>query len=123
MYNGFTPKRSRETNRLRRRRSQIALPDRSVIELNDHAVRRIDGALAPGIDPDPGRRREPVGPCAGGLAGFVEQIQIGSVLGDEGGIARQTLPAGFDAFIGAGQIDRLRRCVGCGQHGQDGNGG
>jgi hypothetical protein len=33
------------------------------------------------------------------------------------------MKAGFDAAVGAGQIDRLRRRFACGQHGQDANGG
>src|ERR1700675_346146 len=80
------PKYGRRWRR-RRRWSQIAHPDRSVVELDGHAIRRIDGALVPGVDPDPRRRRKQVRPCAGGLTGFVEKIEVGSVLGDESGTA------------------------------------
>ena len=97
----------------RRRWAQIARPDSSVVELDGHAIRRIDGALVPGVDPDPRRRRKPVRPCAGGLTGFVEKIEVGSVLGDESGTADETRLTCFDASIGAGQIDRLCRCFGC----------
>ena len=55
--------------------------DRSVIELDGHTIRRIDGALVPGVDPDPRRRRKPVRPCACGLTDFVEKIEVRSVLG------------------------------------------
>jgi hypothetical protein len=41
-----------------RGRSQIALPDRSVIKLNGHTVGRIHRTLVPVIDPDTGRRRK-----------------------------------------------------------------
>src|SRR6202035_490729 len=107
----------------RRGWSEIALPDRAAVEMNGHAVGRIDRALGPGVDPDPACRREPVGPGAHGLAGLVEQIEVGSVLGDEGGRARRAGPAGFDAAVGAGEIDRLRRCFAGGEHVQDANGG
>jgi len=82
-----------------RRWTQIARPDRSVVELDDHAIRRIDGALVPGVDPDPRRRRKQVRPCPGGLTGFVEKIEVGSVLGDECGTAGRARPTSFDAFM------------------------
>lgn len=53
------------------------MPDRPVIELNEHAIGRIDGAIAIVLDPYPGRRREPVRPGAGCLACFVQEIQSG----------------------------------------------
>src|SRR6202022_4122822 len=83
--------------RQRRRRSQITLPDRTVIELNDHTVRRIDGALVPSIDPNPCCRREPIGPCAGRFAGLAQEIQIGPVLGDIGWITHKTAATGLNA--------------------------
>jgi len=44
------------------RRQDLALPDAAIIELNTHAVGRIDSALAARIDPDPAGGRVPVGP-------------------------------------------------------------
>src|SRR6478609_4324857 len=88
-----------------RRWAQIPRPDRSVVEMDGQAIRRIDGALVPGVDPDPRCRCKPVRPCAGGLTDFVEKIDVGSVLGDESGTADASRLTHLDAPICAGQID------------------
>jgi hypothetical protein len=104
------------------RRSDVALPDRPIVELNQHTVRGIDGALVPALDPYPGGRREPVGLRAGRLTGFIQEIEIRSILGDEGRTAHQTLPAHLDALVGTGQIDGLRRRPGDSDGGQHAHG-
>ena len=98
------------------------LPDRSVIELNGDGVRRVDGAEIIALDPDPGCRCEPIRPTAGGLTGFVQEVEFGPILGDEGGIADETAAACLDAPVRPGQIDGLRRCRRCenGGHGTNG---
>jgi hypothetical protein len=102
----------------RGRGSDVALPDCSVVELDRHAVRRIDGAHVPVIGPDLGERRKRIGPGTGRLTGFVDEIEIPSVLRDKGEAADRSHPTPLDAPIRAGQIDRLCRCRGCREHGR-----
>src|SRR5882757_7118447 len=81
---------SSHANHPERGRSHIALPDGSVIELDRHAVGRIDGAHVPVIGPDLGRRRSRIGPGTGRLTGFVDEIYIRSVLRNQGGAAERS---------------------------------
>src|SRR5262245_8061950 len=84
--------------RRRRRRFRGALPDRSVVELNGHAVRGIDRAkIGPG-DPE---AAGVIHPASGWLADLVDQIELPTVLGDEGE-ARPTRQAARDAPIWPG---------------------
>src|SRR5262249_18440718 len=84
------------------RRAHIALPDGAVVELEGHAVGRIDRADVPVVGPDPAVRREGVGPGARGLAEFVDQTDVRSVLRDDGRCGGGR-PAFFDASPGARQ--------------------
>src|SRR5499427_947343 len=95
--------------RRRWRRFQGALPDRSVIELNGHAVRRIDRAE---IGPGNPQATRVIHPASGWLADLVDQVELPTVLGDEGE-ARLSRYATRDAPIWAGQIHALGRRVGC----------
>src|SRR6516162_5578412 len=104
------------------RQAKVALPDRSVVELNGDGVRRVDRAEIVALNPDPGRRREPIQPGAGRLAGFVQEVKLGPVLGDVGSIADETGSARLDASVRSGQIGGLRRCRGCGNPSQGTNG-
>src|SRR5258708_3772067 len=45
-----------------RRRADVTLPDATIIELNAHAIGRIDSALVARINPDSAIGRAPVGP-------------------------------------------------------------
>src|SRR5262249_38142537 len=92
----------------RRRRLRRALPDRPVIELNGHAVRGIDRAE---IGPGNPKAAGIIHPPSGWLAAFVDQVELPTVLGDEGE-ARPRRYAPRDAPIWAGQIHALRRRVG-----------
>src|ERR1700693_2250856 len=97
--------------RWRRRKFRRSHPDRSTVELDCHAVGRIDRALiclndpkASGIiDPGPGRQ-----------ARVIEQVDLPSVLRDECKTAGAA-EAKRDALISAVQVDslNLRRRIGC----------
>src|SRR5262249_57040932 len=67
--------------RRRWRRFQGALPDRSVIELNGHAVRGIDRAE---IGPGNPQATRVIHPASGWLADLVDQVELPTVPGDEG---------------------------------------
>src|SRR5215510_2425415 len=95
--------------RRRWRRFQGALPDRSVIELNGHAVRGIDRAE---IGPGNPQATRVIHPASGWLADLVDQVELPTVLGDEGE-ARLSRYATRDAPIWARQIHALGRRVGC----------
>src|SRR6516225_1579996 len=95
--------------RRRWRRFQGALPDRSVIELNAHAVRGIDRAE---IGPGNPQATRVIHPASGWLADLVEQVELPTVLGDEGE-ARLSRYATRGAPIWARQIHALGRRVGC----------
>src|SRR5262249_27873050 len=67
--------------RRRQRRFRGALPDRSVVELNGHTVRGIDRAeIGPGNPEAAGV----IHPASGRLADLVDQVELPTVLGDEG---------------------------------------
>src|SRR5215510_489917 len=67
--------------RRRQRRFRGALPDRSIVELNGHAVRGIDRAeIGPGNPEAAGV----IHPASGRLADLVDQVELPTVLGDEG---------------------------------------
>lgn len=83
------------------------MPDRAVVELEGRAVRRKDRARVPVVGPDAVVRCECIRPGARGSAGIVDEIEVGSVLRDEGGGAGPG-PAIFDASPGAGQVGKLR---------------
>src|SRR5262249_35426798 len=103
-----TPRLPAPTRR-RRRRFRGALPDRSVVELNGHAVRGIDRAK---IGPGNPEAAGVIHPASGWLAHLVDQVELPTILGDEGE-ARPTRQAARDAPIWACQIDALGRRVGC----------
>src|SRR5262244_4127989 len=69
------------TRRRRRRRFRGALPDRSVVELNGHAVRGIDRAK---IGPGNPEAAGVIHPASGWLADLVDQVELPTILGDEG---------------------------------------
>src|SRR5262245_33770899 len=69
------------TRRGRRRRFRRARPDRPVIELNGHAIRGIDRAE---IGPGNPKATGIVHPAPGWLADFVDQVELPTVLSDEG---------------------------------------
>src|SRR5580700_6725012 len=64
-----------------RRRRHEALPDRTAIELDGQAVRRIDRAFIPVVGPDV---TGPIDPRPGRVAGLVDQVEIRAVLCDLG---------------------------------------
>src|SRR5262245_25290585 len=97
------------TTRRRRRRFRGALPDRPVVELNNHAIRGIDRAEIGSGNPE---ATGVIHPTSGRLADLVDQVELPTVLGDEGE-ARLTRYATCDAPIWAGQIHALGRRVGC----------
>src|SRR5271168_2785468 len=70
----FTVHHWRAANRHRRRRADVALPDAAIIELNAHAVGRIDRALVTRIDPYSAVGRVPVARGMVGLTGFRRQV-------------------------------------------------
>src|SRR5262245_65819832 len=78
---GRPPRLSAPPTRRRRRRFQGALPDRSVVELNGHAVRGIDRAE---IGPGNPQAAGVVHPASGWLADLVDQVELPTVLGDKG---------------------------------------
>ncbi len=92
-----------------RRQLGCPLPDRSVVELDGHAIRGVDRAeICPG-DPDAARV---VHPAAGGLAGLVDQVEFPAVLGDEGEVARagrSRSPACIDMGRSDSRLARRRR--------------
>src|SRR6478752_6537373 len=57
-----------------RRRADVALPDAAIIELDAHAIGRIDSALVARIDPDTAVGRAPVGPGPIGLTRFRREV-------------------------------------------------
>jgi hypothetical protein len=67
-----------------RSRRQASLPDCPIVELNDHAIRRINRTLVEGINPDSACRRKPVRPCLCRHACFGQEIECRSVLCDMG---------------------------------------
>src|SRR5262249_6839410 len=81
--------------RRRRRRFRGALPDRSVVELNGHAVRGIDRAK---IGPGNPEAAGVIHPASGWLADLVDQVELPTILGDEGE-AGPTRQAARDAPI------------------------
>src|SRR6266446_6907978 len=103
------PRLPAPTTRWRRRRFQGALPDRSVVELNGHAVRGIDRAE---IGPGNPQATRVIHPPSGWLADLVDEVELPTVLGDKGE-ARPSRYATRDAPIWARQIHALGRCVGC----------
>src|SRR5437870_3677809 len=111
------PRLPAPTTRWRRRRFQGALPDRSVVELNGHAVRGIDRAE---IGPGNPQATRVIHPPSGWLADLVDQVELPTVLGDKGE-ARPSPYATRDAPIWAGQIHALGRCVGCDHSRRHGN--
>src|SRR5215813_14079200 len=92
-------------------------PDRSVVELNCRAVRRIDRSLVQFSDPDVPR---PVHPASGGLAEIIHNVEVPSVLRDGG--SPDTCRAVRHTSILAAQTDPiyLRRCISCDHSGRDG---
>jgi hypothetical protein len=61
------------------RLTKVTLPDRSTVELKDHAVRRIDCTFVPILCPD---AATPAKPRSGRLTGFIQQVYIPPVLSD-----------------------------------------
>src|SRR5262249_51516668 len=92
-------------------------PDRSVVELNGHAVRGIDRAK---IGPGNPEAAGVIHPASGWLADLVDQVELPTILGDEGE-ARPTRQAARDAPIWACQIDALGRRFGCDDSCRHGN--
>ena len=72
-----------DRGRCGRRLAEIALPDASAIELNRHPVRGEQRAFVPIVGPNVAA---PIDPGERGLAGFVQQVQIPSVLGDQSSV-------------------------------------
>jgi hypothetical protein len=101
------------------RRADVALPDAAVIELNAHAIGRIDSAFAARIDPDSAVRRVPVGPRPVRLTRFRREVHGRPVLRNEGGSAKHAVPAHLDAPVGAGQVDRFGRGASGGARSQE----
>ena len=58
------------------RKPAVALPDGAVIELDKHAVLRIDGALLKILDPNVYR---PIDPSARWHAGFIQEIHVPAI--------------------------------------------
>src|SRR5215471_5002066 len=56
------PPPSRRRTAHNNRRADVTLPDSPVVELDTHAVRRIDGTHVTSIDPNPAGGRVEVGP-------------------------------------------------------------
>jgi hypothetical protein len=112
----------RAAERYTRRRADVALPDAAIIELNAHAIGRIDSALVARIDPDSAEGRGPVGPGTVGLARFRREVHGVPVLRDEGGSADHAVPAHLDAPVGAGQVDRFGRGASGGARSQEAQG-
>src|SRR5262249_8476776 len=85
-------------------------PDRSVVELNCRAVRRIDRSLVQFSDPDVPR---PVHPASGGLAEIIHRVEAPTVLRDGG--SRAACRALRHTSILAVQTDAiyLRRRISC----------
>src|SRR5262249_41977619 len=93
-------------------------PDRSIVELNCRAGRRIDRTLVQLSDPDVAR---PVHPASGGLAEIISYVEVPTVLRDGG--SPDTCRALRHTSILAAKTDPiyLRRCISCdhsGRHGQ-----
>src|SRR5262245_35203217 len=109
---------SAATPRRCRRLFRRPLPDRPVVELDGHAVGRIDRAHVRPGNPDPARIVEP---CARCQTGIVDHVELPAVLRDVGELARPGRIATPDAAIWTGQIDPLRRSVGCDQSCRYGN--
>lgn len=92
-----------------RRQWQAAVPDGPIVELNDHAIRRIDRTFIKGINPDPACWCKPVRPCPCSNACFGQKIERRSVLRDLGG---SNSPASLNAGIDSREVGRLSRCTG-----------
>jgi hypothetical protein len=79
-----------------------------MIELDRHAVDRINRAFMPIVDPDV---TGPIDPRSGWHACFINKSQVPAVLRYESWLVDQSLDASLDTSILAGEIQHLCRGV------------